>query len=227
MGKSQKSEASYQLTREGTVDYLRRLADRLEGEEFDLEETVLELEDLVKVKETIKEKGDKFSIKIKLKLAGFDPSREDLAYLGEAPGEEASPLEPEDAGEPDEEPAPENAETETAKPAGPEPESEAGPKTSKRRPSFKSLKKKMNQNLKEIKTALREEMLPEQALLEEFLAQCRLMVTYTTKGQPYFEEFERATDALAKAWKGEDRAAMDEALAEMGRLKRNCHRRFK
>ena len=222
MGKSQKSETSHQLTREGTVDYLRRLADRLEGEEFDLEETVLELDDEVKVKETIKDKGSKFSIKIKIKLAGFDPAREDLARLEEPR---------EGDGDSGDAPLTESGEGDLGAAGPEEPEPKPQPRSEKtappRRPSYKSLKKKMETNLKAIRTALREEGLPEQGLAEEFLAQCRLLVTFPTKGEAYFEEFEKATDTLAQAWKERNQAAMEESLAEMGRVRRNCHRRFK
>ena len=85
----------------------------------------------------------------------------------------------------------------------------------------------MGDDYKALKAALRENGQPEPALVDRFVDQCRSMVTYPDKGDPYYPDFGRATDALALAAAQRDQAAMEEALAEMGRLRKNCHRKFK
>ena len=209
MGKSQKSETSYQFDPKEGAAYLRRLADRLEEGRFDIDRAALDLEEQVKIKKSIKEKPGRFSIKVKVKMAGSDPSQEEARpVLETAPAKEPGPAAT----------APKKAPAEKPK---------AAPAPKKRKPSFKRLKKKMGGNYRALKAALREESLPESGLAEEFLDQCRRMVAYPGKGDPYFEDFGRAAEALAQALAQEDREAAAAAVAELDRLRKNCHRRFK
>lgn len=231
MGKSNKIETSYNFTAAKAAAYLRNLADQLDQGRIDVEQAEIDLSDHVEVKESIKRKPDKGSIKIKVKLSTLQPE----------PAPESEPIESEQTDEektdregdkeapeqgPEEPPADGAART----PDGdPDPKSDPQPKLvmEPKRPSYKKLKKSMSQNYTAIKAALRQGISPDQTLIEEFDGQCRQMATYPDKGEPYYGDFIEAADRLAAAFAGNDLPGMDAAIQEMGRLRKNCHRRFK
>lgn len=203
MGKSQKIETSHLFTPVEAAAYLRDLADKLETGTVELEQAELELSEQVKVKESIKDKVGRRSIKIKIKLAGSGPQEAETA-----------PPDPEATDEPP-----------SAKAAPSKRPAKAAAKA--RKPSYKRLKKNMADSFKTLRAAARQGETPDRAVVADFMDQCRLMVSYPDKGEPYYDDFTQAAEALARAVEGSDADGLTAALDELGRLRKNCHRRFK
>lgn len=238
MGKSKKIETSYNFTAAKAAAYLRDLADRLDQGRIDVEQAEIDLSDHVEVKESIKRKPDKGTIKIKVKLSTLHPEPAPQPETETEQAEELVAGREADEEAPEQGPAASPADEAIRTPcdapdrrSDPQPEPVtapvSGPIGEPKRPPYKRLKKSMSENYKAIKTALRQGVAPDRALIEEFEGQCRRMATYPDKGEPYYGDFIEATDRLVAAFAGNDLPGMDAAVQEMGRLRKNCHRRFK
>lgn len=95
------------------------------------------------------------------------------------------------------------------------------------RPKYSTLKKWMKKEFKAIGEALALGQMPDPDLAESFVSDSLLMCTYPDKGDEYYPAYIAATGKFGAAVKAGDLAAAQEAVAELGALKRDCHDRYK
>jgi len=200
-----KDKIKHRFSPAEAADYLRQLADALEQGHIALRSEDLELEGDVKVKQALKAKSGKATLKINLKIVAPMPvAAPDISPAqGEAQGESEGFVE---ITGPEEEPA----------------ESEGSA-------SYKKIKKALAKSLAGLKSIRKEGGMPNPADASAFLAQAREVCTfdkakYGSENYPRFlAALNRVEDALAAA----NGPALDEALDEVGQCKSDCHEKFK
>jgi XXXCH domain-containing protein len=94
------------------------------------------------------------------------------------------------------------------------------------RPKYKQLKKRMKKDFKQILEAAQQGALPAPGIVQTFLDDCDLMVTYPGKGDPYYDVFAKATHELSRAFHDEDLEAFVKACDKMDQIKHECHDRY-
>ncbi len=197
---SKGKKAEHTFSAEEAVSYLRRLADQLENGAIQVEHEEMEFEGLVSVKESLKSKKGKTSVKVKLKLTTHEmPSPESEPAAPAEPGAEAAPEEE----EPDD---------------GEEPPS-----------SYKKLKKRMGKQFKAMGQALEEGNLPEAAEVETFCDLCQHMTGFTDadQGPEMYPQFLEQAQALRAAGASGDLEALRAAHADLAATKKVCHKQYK
>jgi len=169
---SKDKKAEHTFSSEEAVSYLRRLADQLENGAIQAEHEEMEFEGLVSVKESLKSKKGKTSVKLKL-------------TTHEAPPPEA---ENEATAEPETEAKAETGEEEADDGEGPP-------------SSYKKLKKRMGKQFKAMGQALEEGNIPEAAQVEAFCGLCQDMTTFSDPelGPEMYPQFQEQTEALRAA----------------------------
>lgn len=205
MDTPKKDKVKHRFSPAEAADYLRQLADALEQGHIALRTEDLELEGDVKVKQALKTKSGKATLKINLKIVAPMPGDvpEAEAAQGEAQGESEGFVE---ITAPEEEPA----------------ESEG-------KASYKKTKKALAKSFAVLKSIRKEGGMPSLAEASSFLAQAREMCAfdkakYGSENYPRFlAALNRVEDALAAA----NGSALDEALDEVGQCKSDCHDKFK
>lgn len=95
------------------------------------------------------------------------------------------------------------------------------------RPKYSTLKKWMKKEFRAIGEALALGQMPDPDLAESFVSDSLLMCTYPDKGDEYYPAYTAAARKFGAAVKAGDLAAAQEAAAELGALKRDCHDRYK
>jgi len=193
-GKAQKKD---KFTPQEAAEYLRQLADDLEAGIIVLDEDELDINGEVKLKQSLKMKEDKSSLKFKLKVTFVPPK----------PESEATP-----AGV---------ANTASAAVV------EASAAEDENLPSYKKLKKNMAKQFKEIRDALEAGSMPGEELAASFCENCRLMTIHPGKGDPYYPHFRSATQSFKFAVEAGDLEDAKAAVEELKQLKTDCHDRFK
>ncbi|MBU4564134.1 MAG: GAK system XXXCH domain-containing protein [Desulfarculus sp.] len=205
MDTPKKDKVKHRFSPAEAADYLRQLADALEQGHIALRSEDLGLEGEVKVKQALKTKSGKATLKINLKIVAPMPvAAPDISPAkGEAQGESEGFVE---ITAPEEEPA------------------ESEDKT-----SYKKIKKALAKSLPGLKSIRKEGGMPSLADASAFLAQAREVCTfdkakYGSENYPRFlAALNRVEDALATA----NGSALDEALDEVGQCKSDCHEKFK
>jgi len=204
-----KDKIKHQFSPAEAADYLRQLADALEQGHIALRSEELELEGDVKVKQELKTKSGKATLKINLKIVAPMPVAAPEATAEAAPVQGETQSEAEGFVEitaPEEEPAESEGKT-----------------------SYKKTKKALAKSLAGLKSIRKEGGMPSLADASAFLAQAREVCTfdkakYGSENYPRFlAALDRAEDALAAA----NGPALDEALDEVGQCKSDCHEKFK
>jgi XXXCH domain-containing protein len=95
------------------------------------------------------------------------------------------------------------------------------------RPEYKVLKERMKADFRQIRRSARRRGSPDMELVRAFCSDARLMTEYPGKGDEYYPEFlDRVARMTAAAERG-DRAALEDAVAVVRRMKKECHKRFK
>lgn len=181
------------------AEFLRGLADSLESGHLDMGELELELDQSIKVKQSVKNKGGKVSFKLKLK---YEKLSAPLA-AGQAPASLFSSQAVEGA------------------PAAPEGEQV------RERPSYKQLKKEMAKVFKLITKALAEGALPGADTVAGFLAQCQLMTSYPGRGDEHYADFLAQAEALSAAVAAGQLEEARQAAAGLEAAKKACHAQYK
>ena len=69
--------------------------------------------------------------------------------------------------------------------------------------------------------------LPSAAIVTEFMAQARTMVSYPGFGDDHYEAFTMACDSLLKTFQGKDYELFAIELKKISLLKKECHHRYK
>ena len=92
---------------------------------------------------------------------------------------------------------------------------------------YRPLKKRLKKTFKKIKELDKKNELPPRSLLEDFLAEAAVMVSYPGFGDVYYQDFTEACNALKKAYKTKDLALFSKRLSDISAIKKDCHNRFK
>ena len=94
---------------------------------------------------------------------------------------------------------------------------------SKYRPLKKSLKKTYKSMVKQVEIG----QIPARALIDEFMAQARVMVSYPGFGDSHYKDFTLACDSLYKAFNSKELAIIKQEIKKISTLKKECHHRYK
>jgi len=98
--------------------------------------------------------------------------------------------------------------------------------SSRDKPRYKDLKKRMRQTFKAVETAVAAGRAPEADVVAAFVADSRVMTTYPGRGDPDYPAYNAAVDRLEVAVASGDLPAMALAVAALRRLKKECHSRY-
>lgn len=209
MDTPKKDKVKHRFSPAEAADYLRQLADALEQGHIALRAEELELEGDVKVKEALKTKSGKAILKINLKV---------VAPVPEAAGEPGL-LPDESQGEP------QGESQGFVEITSPEEQSGQG----EGKISYKKIKKALAKSFDNLKEVRKQGQMPEAAAAAAFLEHARAMCGFDKAkyGSENYPHFSAALDRLEAALAGGDASALDQALAEVGQCKSECHDKYK
>ena len=94
-------------------------------------------------------------------------------------------------------------------------------------PEYKVLKKRMKAGFKEIRKAVKKGGQIEGQAVLDFCADAYLMMAYPDKGDEYYPLFRKQVEKLSEATAQGDALRVAEAVAELKRMEKECHKRFK
>lgn len=94
------------------------------------------------------------------------------------------------------------------------------------RPRYKDLKKRMKRTFAALEAAAAAGTSPSADVLASFVADSRLMTTYSGKGDPDYPAYDAAVTQLEAVCAAGDPARLAEAVATLRRLKKECHNRY-
>jgi XXXCH domain-containing protein len=205
-----KKKAKHKFTRQETADYLRRLADQLENGTILVSDEEMEFEGEVKVKESLKSKKGKTEVKLEVKLTSQELPDEETE---EVTGDQAS-LE---------------VDAESAQDAEKQPAEPAEEEKAEKEPSYKSVKKLMDKQFKNIGKDLEEGGVPDPEQVKAFCDNCVTMTGFNGKkmGEDLYPDFLAKVEALRTAADGGDQVALAQAYAEIKAAKKACHKEYK
>ena len=92
---------------------------------------------------------------------------------------------------------------------------------------YRPLKKRMKETFKKMKRCLERKVLPPRSLVDEFIAEATVMVSYPGFGDEHYQVFTAACVALKEARDAKDLELFFKRLTEISRIKKECHGRFK
>ena len=197
---SDNKKAKHTFSGEEAVKYLRRLADQLESGAIEISNEEMEFQGQIKVKESLKSKKGKTSVKVQFKLS-----------IQEVPPESAADEAPQEN---------------TQEPAS---EMDDEKKADEATLSYKKLKKLMDVQFKEIGKSLEqgEELSLEKA--QAFYQSCLQMVVFkdADKGEELYPDFEAKARAFYQAAEDGDLERLNKAYADLKAMKKACHKQFK
>ena len=90
---------------------------------------------------------------------------------------------------------------------------------------YRPLKKILKKSLKNIADYVVEKRLPPALVMDDVMAQVKVMVSYPGFGDEYYPAFIAACDALYKAYRKKDQVSFAESFAVVVSLKKECHHR--
>ncbi|MCK4838300.1 MAG: GAK system XXXCH domain-containing protein [Desulfobulbaceae bacterium] len=92
---------------------------------------------------------------------------------------------------------------------------------------YRPLKKMLKKTVKNITDSVANKQLPPALLMDDFMAQVKVMVSYPSFGDEYYSTFMAACDALYKACRKKDLSLFVECFAVVVSLKKECHHRYR
>lgn len=200
-----KKQNKRMLSSHEAAAYLRQLADQLENGSVFFDEADMDVSGVVSLKESLKSKSDKDTLKVKLKIYG----------LGAHPGDDEDLSIDTESEEEDDSEAEQEASTEVEDLSDSE------------RPSYKSLKKRMQKNFKIINDQIKLEAIADLAEIQTFYKDCLLMTSYSGKGDVYYPQFIAVAERILSTAEAGNFEAFSSAVADVKKLKAECHDRYK
>ena len=94
-------------------------------------------------------------------------------------------------------------------------------------PEYKQLKQRMKADFKQIRKAVKKGRAPDTELVRSFCSDAQLMTTYPEKGNEYYPDFQDRVKNLEEAAEQRDWAKLADVVAEVRRVEKECHKRFK
>ena len=185
--------------------YLRQLAGQLENGSVFFDEADMDVSGVVSLKESLKSKSDKNTLKVKLKIYG----------LGAHPGDDEdltveTESEDEDDSEADQEAAPKEDDPADAE-----------------RPSYKRLKKRLQKAYKAINDRIGQGKIADLAVIQALYNDCLLMTSYSGKGDVYYPQFIALAERVLSTAEAANFESFKAAMAEIKKMKAECHDRYK
>ncbi|NDV22867.1 GAK system XXXCH domain-containing protein [Desulfovibrio sp. JC022] len=95
------------------------------------------------------------------------------------------------------------------------------------KPKFKSLKKNMKASFKIIFKSVHAGTLPPPEVVEEFMADSKLMVSFEGYGDEYYDEYMAACYKFQQACNDSDVESAHKACDEINSITAHCHSRYK
>ncbi|MFO7606262.1 MAG: GAK system XXXCH domain-containing protein [Desulfurivibrionaceae bacterium] len=92
---------------------------------------------------------------------------------------------------------------------------------------YRPLKKLIKKNFKSISVVTASGRLPGAPLMEDFMAQAKVMVSYPGFGDDRYSIFMAACEGLYEAFLQKDSALFAARLAVLSSTKKECHHRYK
>ncbi|MEN8135579.1 MAG: GAK system XXXCH domain-containing protein [Thermodesulfobacteriota bacterium] len=92
---------------------------------------------------------------------------------------------------------------------------------------YRPLKKMLKKSVKNIAGSVASNQLPPALVMDDFMAQVKVVVSYPGFGDEYYPTFTVACDALYKAYRKKDQPLFVECFAVVVSLKKECHHRYK
>ena len=180
----------------------RDIADQLEGSEKINNHTLSDaFIDFNKASLKLKRKSDSLSVKVKVET---QPQLDETSPTGARPAAEAI------------------ARPKTDKVPMPSYTSDKMEK-----PKYKTLKKRMKSSFKMIREALESDHMPMAPILESFIRDSELMVSYPGYGDEYYEAYRNLCSHFSEACNRGDLGALKSLTIELNRMKSDCHKRYK
>ncbi|NDV28616.1 GAK system XXXCH domain-containing protein [Desulfovibrio sp. JC010] len=100
-------------------------------------------------------------------------------------------------------------------------------KESSDKPKYKNLKKRMKTSFKVIFKSVHAGTIPPAQVVEEFMADSQLMISYEGYGDEYYDEYMAACDSFQQACNDSDVEAAHKACDEINSITAHCHSRYK
>ncbi len=92
---------------------------------------------------------------------------------------------------------------------------------------YRPLKKMLKKSVKSITSSVASKQLPPALVMDDFLAQVKVMVSYPGFGDEHYSTFMAACDALDKAYRKKAQLLFGECFAVVVSLKKECHHRYR
>ena len=209
MDNSKKDKVKHQFSPAEAADYLRQLADSLEQGHIELRSKELELEGDVKVKQELKTKSGKATLKINLKIVAPMPVAAPKAAPAAASDQDET-----------------QGEAEGFVEITPQ---EDDPGDGDGKPSYKKLKKAMSKSFGNLRAMRKEGNLPIAEDVATFVAQGREICTFESDkyGPESYADFLAALDKLEAASAAGDDQSLDAALSDLWACRSECHKKYK
>jgi XXXCH domain-containing protein len=90
---------------------------------------------------------------------------------------------------------------------------------------YRPLKKMLKKSVKSITGSVASKQLPAALVVDDFMAQVKVMISYQGFGDEYYSVFMAACEALYKAYLKNDQPLFAECFAVVVSLKKECHHR--
>ncbi len=97
----------------------------------------------------------------------------------------------------------------------------------KSKPSYKKLKKSMDNNFKHIKNSIEFKRIPSIKIATDFYKECELMTLYTKNGEDYYEDFLDTAKDLYDSIKNEKIQDAVKSLKKLDYIQNECHKLYK
>lgn len=200
-----KKQNKRMLSSHEAASYLRQLAGQLENGSVYFDEADMDVSGVVSLKESLKSKADKDTLKVKLKIYG----------LGAHPGDDEdlsidTESEEEDDSESDHEAT-----------------AEDNYASDSEKPSYKKLKKRMQKSFKMINDQIKLEAIADLDEIQAFYKECLLMTSYSGKGDVYYPQLIAVAERILSTAEAGKFEAHSTAVADIKKLKAECHDRYK
>ena len=192
-----------QMDRPQLAALLRQVADALEGRDaIDLKPLDGAFKEFSKASLKIKQKADRLAVKIKVESPSMIPPASASAY----PESDKAPANP----------APHHRVADSA-----------GLTKEKAKPKYKDLKKSMKSSFKHIRESLAANQVPAPEIVESFLHDSKLMISYPGNGDEHYQAYFEACSRFSAAYVTGDLAALKEHTEVLNQIKSDCHKRYK
>lgn len=102
-----------------------------------------------------------------------------------------------------------------------------GDSPNKSKPKYKSLKKRLKSDFKALAERIVQKEFPDARVVQSFIADSELMITYPGHGDEHYEVFREALAQFAGAFEKRDMVLLDKKYQALKQLMIECHKLYK